>query len=98
MTKYENITPALEQDIETVARNHLLKFQDSYLKPFLQKEDAIISVTYTFSKNKQERYEGKFNFIMDGKDFYRTNDIPFKEPIDLINHAFKHLKEHLANK
>lgn len=98
ITKYENITPALEADIETITQNHLLKFQDSYLKPYLQKTDAIVMVTCTFTKNKQDLYEGKYNFDLDGKSFHRDNDVPFKEPFDVVNHAFKHLKEYLANK
>jgi hypothetical protein len=57
ITKYDNITPALEADLEEIARNQLLKYQDTYLKPFLKKTDAVIKVTGTFSKNKQEKYE-----------------------------------------
>ncbi|MBP6257053.1 hypothetical protein KA405_05110 [Patescibacteria group bacterium] len=57
ITKYDNITPALEADLEEITRNQLLKYQDTYLKPFLKKTDAVIKVTCTFSKNKQEKYE-----------------------------------------
>ncbi|MDP2669584.1 MAG: hypothetical protein Q8O99_00815 [bacterium] len=98
ISQYTDITSGLEQQIETIARNHLLKFQTSYLKPYLHKPDAQVIVTMYFSKNKQERYEGKFKFVFDSEEFYRTNDIPFKEPLDLVNHAFQHLKEYLADK
>ena len=57
ITKYDNITPALEADLEEITRNQLLKYQETYLKPFLKKTDAVIKVTGTFSKNKQEKYE-----------------------------------------
>ena len=35
---------------------------------------------------------------MDGEEYTRNNNVPFKEPFDVVNHAFKHLKEYLANK
>jgi hypothetical protein len=98
ITKYENITPALEADLEALTKNNLLKYQDSYLKPYLTKTDAIITVSCTFSKNKQDKYEAKYKFNLDGKEYLRNNDVPFKEPFDVVNHAFKHLKEYLANK
>jgi len=98
ITKYENITPVLEADLETLTKNNLLKYQDTYLKPFLKKPDAVILVSCTFSKNKQDKYEARYNFNLDGKDYHRNNDVPFKEPFDVVNHAFKHLKEFLANK
>ncbi len=98
ISKYENITPALEADLETLTQNQLLKYQDSYLKSFLQKADAVVTVTSTFTKNKQEKFEWKYHFNLDGKEYHRNNDVPFKEPFDVVNHAFKHLKEFLANK
>ena len=98
ISKYENITPALEADLETLTKNQLLKYQDSYLKPFLQKTDAIVTVTCTFTKNKQDKFEAKYKFNLDGKEYLWNNDVPFKEPFDVVNHAFKHLKEFLANK
>ena len=49
-------------------------------------------------KNKQEKYTGTFDFVLDGTAYHRENDIPFKEPLDVVNHAFKHLKEFLAHK
>lgn len=98
ITKYDNITPHLEADLEELTRNQLLKFQDSYLKPYLTKTDAIVKVTATFKKNKQEKYEWTYLFKMDGEEYTRNNNVPFKEPFDVVNHAFKHLKEYLANK
>lgn len=98
ISKYENITPALQEDLEELTKNNLLKYEDSYLKPFLQKSDAVVTVTCSFTKNKQDKYEGKYKFNLDGKEYLRNNDVPFKEPFDVVNHAFKHLKEFLANK
>ena len=98
ITKYDNITTALEADLEEITRNQLLKYQETYLKPFLKKTDAVIKVTGTFSKNKQEKYEWKYHFKLDGEEYTRNNNVPFKEPFDVVNHAFKHLKEYLANK
>lgn len=96
--QFDDITPVMEEDLEKIAKEHLIKFSDSYLKPFLTKPDATITVMMRMSKNKQEKYEGKFQFLLDGETFYRNNDVPFKEPYDVVNHAFKHLKEYLANK
>lgn len=98
ISQYSDLTSGLEHQIEVIARNHLLKFKESYLKPYLQKADAQIVVTIYFMKNKQEKYEGKFKFVLDHEEFYRTNDVPFKEPLDLVNHAFQHLKEYLADR
>ena len=98
LSQYDNITPLLQEDVERTARNHLLKFQDSYFKTYLKKTDAKITTAMRFSKNKQEKYVGTFKFVLDGEEFFRSNEVPFKEPLDVVNHAFKHLKEYLANK
>ena len=71
---------------------------DSYLKPYFKKDDAKITLQLTFKKNKQEKFEGKFIFNLDGNEVIYSNDVPFSEPLDVVNHAFKRLKETLANK
>lgn len=96
ISQYENITDVLEYDLELTARNHIIKFEESYFKKILKKDDAEISIHMHFAKNKQDKYEGKFKFIMDTEEFYWDNDVPFKEPLDVVNHAFKHLKEYLS--
>lgn len=72
----------------------------SYLKPFLVKEDAVNSLNIHFEKNKKDLYEGRFEFLLDGEreKIIYTNDKPFVEPLDVVNHAFKRLKEQLAKK
>ena len=70
----------------------------SYLKPYFTKEDAKMSLQFTFEKNKQEKFTGKFVFNLDGKEVIYSNDVPFSEPLDVVNHAFKRLKEALASK
>ena len=72
--------------------------KDSYLKPFFSKEDAEMKLNIHLEKNKQDKYEGKFIFHLDGKEIIYSNDVPFKEPLDVVNHAFKRLKEGLSAK
>ncbi len=71
--------------------------KESYFKKILKKEDAEIHITVHYTKNANEKYEGKFHFNLDWDDFHYHNDKPFVEPYDVISHAFKHLKEHLAD-
>ncbi len=92
------ITEGLQTQLTKIANEHIEKFSDSYLKKIVEKDGAKGRVSMHILKNKQERYEGKFQFLLDDHDFYWDNDVPFKEPLDLVNHAFKHLKEHLASK
>jgi len=92
------ITEGLQTKLTKIAHDHIDKFSDSYLKKIVEKDGAKGRVSMHILKNKQDRYEGKFQFLLDDKDFYWDNDVPFKEPLDLVNHAFKHLKEHLASK
>lgn len=90
------ITEGLQEKLKQIAQDHIEKFSESYFKKIFNKDDAQGRISMHITLNKQERYEGKFNFSLDSRSFYRQNDVPFKEPLDLVNHAFKHLKEHLA--
>ncbi len=96
-TEFTNITPALQADLEKLAWEHLEKFRNSYFKSILKKTDAQIKVRFLLAKNKQDKYEGKFHADLDGNVFNWENDVPFKEPIDVLNHSFKHLKESLTD-
>jgi len=97
---FVNITEGLQATILNICHEHIQKMSESYLKPFISKENAENELIMHFEKNKQEKYEGRFEFLLDWareKVIY-TNDTPFKEPLDVANHAFKRLKEHLAKK
>lgn len=98
VAQYEDITSWLQDDLETIIKNHLLKYEDSYFKTYLKNPDAEILLYVSYTKNKQEKYEGKFKFVLDHEEFYRENNVPFKEPFDVVNHAFKHLKEYISSK
>ncbi len=92
------ITTWLQEQLRKIANDHIDKFSDSYLKKIFDKDGAQWRISMHILKNKQDKYEGKFQFLLDNNDFYWNNEQPYKEPIDLVNHAFKHLKEHLASK
>ena len=96
-TEFVNITEGLSQDLTDIAHWHIEKRTDSYLKRYVDKEDAEAHFHLHVEKNSNNLYECKFNALLDGHKFYWNNDVPFKEPKDVVNHAFKHLKEHLSN-
>ena len=95
---FVNITEGLEETIMNICNEHIEHMSDSYLKKFMEKEDAELKLNITFEKNKQDKYEGKFMFTLDGQEIMYSNDVPFKEPLDVVNHAFKRLKEALSSK
>ncbi len=96
--RFVDITPALEEDIKKLVEKNINQKLDRYLKKFLNKEDAEIKIDINISKNKQGKYEGSFRFDLDWQLFVYKNDVPFKNVIDLVNHAFDHLKEKLSKK
>lgn len=96
--QFRNITTWLQESILNICNEHINNMSDSYLKSYLKKEDAVLSLHMTFEKNKQEKYEGRFLFNLDGEEVIYSNDVPFVEPLDVVNHAFKRLKEYLAKK
>lgn len=96
--RFMNITEWLQETILNICNEHITKMSDSYLKPYFDKTDANIGLQLTFEKNKQEKFEGKFIFNLDGTEVIYSNDVPFVEALDVVNHAFKRLKESLANK
>lgn len=97
-TQFVDMTDLLQEDIKKIAHEQIGKLTNSYFKSILQKPDAQIRLRLYMAKNKQGKFEGKFNAELDGDQFYRDTDVPFKEPFDVVSHAFKHLKEHLAKK
>lgn len=96
-SEYVGLTDWLKNDIDTIALQHIEKLQASYLKKYADKEDAKALFHMHIEKNKLEKYECTFNVNYDWNTFHWHNDVPFKEPFDVVNHAFKHLKEHIAH-
>ena len=98
MHRFTNLTEWLQTTILDICDDHFANMESSYLKPYIAKTDAKIKLHFSMEKNKKERYEGSFQFLIDGEEILYSNDVPFKEPLDVVNHAFKRLKEALANK
>jgi len=91
------MTEGLQEDLLSLVHEKIEFMSDSYFKPTLNKEDAEILIHTTMSKNHEGKYEGKFHFNLDGVEYHYQNDVPFVEPLDVVSHAFKHLKEQLAD-
>lgn len=75
---------------------------DAYFKRVLTHPDARMNIRISINKHKgdDERYDGTFLFTGNGKDYcyQREGDRGFQNVHDLVNHAFDHLKLHLADK
>lgn len=68
------------------------------MRAFLAKESAEIKLVVSMEKTKQDKYEATFSFYLDSDTpFVYSTDVPFKEPFDVVNHAFLRLKEYLAD-
>ena len=91
------MTEGLQEDLLALAHDKIEHMSESYFKKVLNKEDAEIMISMTIEKNHDEKYEGKFHFKLDGNEYHYHNDVPFSEPLDVVSHAFKHLKEQLAD-
>ena len=89
---------ALQADIKKIAHEQAEKLTGSYFQTILKKEDALIRIRLHMEKTVQDKYEGKFNANLDGEIYRWDTDVPFRKPLDVVGHAFKHLKEDLANK
>lgn len=95
--QFINITQGLQEDILKRVDSYFQNWSDTYLKRYFVKKDAEIKIVIHMEKNKQEKYEATFSFYLDSDTpILYHNENPFKEPIDLVNHAFLHLKEYLA--
>ncbi len=92
-----SITEWLQEDLLVLAQEKIEYLETSYFKSILNKEDAEIHISMYIEKNSDELFEGKFHFNLDGSDIHYHNDVPFTEPKDVVSHAFKHVKEHLAD-
>ena len=89
---------ALQADIKKIANEQAEKLTGSYFQTILKKEDAQIKIKLHMTKTSQDKYEGKFNANLDGDVYRWDTDVPFRKPLDVVGHAFTHLKEHLAHK
>lgn len=93
--EYVWLTDALQTDLDAIAQWHIEKLKGNYLKKY-DWTDAEVFFHLRVEKTKKDKYECKFNVNINWEQFYWDTDVPFKEPFDVVNHAFKHLKEHLA--
>jgi transcription elongation factor GreA-like protein len=97
--RFVDLTPALQEDILKRVDNYVTNWSDTYFKPYFEKPSAEITIEFSMIKDKKDEFEATFKFYLDSNTpIVYTNDVPFKQPIDLVNHAFLHLKESLANK
>lgn len=96
----DGMTELLTQDIKTRVNHNLEHQVDAYLKKVLTKPDAQVKIKLNMqeqTKNKHTNYHASVLFNLDGHSFQYTTSEPFQNPRDLVNHAFKHLKEHLSH-
>jgi hypothetical protein len=102
----EGIGEPLEESIKRYVQLNLYVNPDvesPLLKPyfkkvFTNKPDAEIALHVHIEKTKTERFEGKFMCDVDGKPvrYERTGSESFKNPQDLVNHAFAHIKREIT--
>ena len=62
---FVNVTEGLQETILNICNEHITKMSTSYLKPFMKKENAENELVMHFEKNKQDKYEGRFEFLLD---------------------------------
>ncbi len=96
--KFSWLTEVLEWDIKDLIKKNINWKLDRYLQKILSKNDAEVHLDVDLGKNKQEKYEWSFRFLLDWKSYIYKNDVPFKNITDLVNHAFDHLKRELSDK
>ena len=95
--QFQNITDALSRDIERRVHERVAQLRRSYFRQILKKRGAQIAISGVMERNRHGRYTGRLHFQMDNKSFRYETDVPFSEPLDVVGHAFKRLKEHLAS-
>ncbi len=96
VTQFNNLTSTLQQKLTTITENKINQFSNSYFRRILKKNGAEIRIQLQMEKNKHDRYIGHVHFFMDNHQFRYHTDTPFKEPYDVIHHAFKRLKESMS--
>ena len=95
--QFQNVSDSLSRDIKNRVDERVAQFRSSYFRKILKKRGAVIALNGVVAKNRHGRYTGHMHFQMDNKSFRYETDVPFSEPLDIVGHAFKRLKEHLAS-
>jgi hypothetical protein len=95
---FSHITEELEQDLKSLVDYNVNWKLDNYFKKIYNKDWAEIKIDIRMLKNKQDKFEWSFEFVLDWEKIMYKNDVPFKNPDDLVNHAFDHLKRELSDK
>ncbi len=100
--QFEGIQEPLQESIRKYAELNLYVNPDvdkPLLKPyfkkiFTNKPDAEVQVQVHVAKNKSDRFDWVFMFTVDGQvtRYERTWSDSFRNPTDLVNHAFTHFK------
>lgn len=92
--KYVQLNLYVNPDVE----NPLLK--PYFKKIFVNKPDAEINISVQMGKNRMEKFDGVFMFHVDGKTirYERTGTSSFRNPDDLVNHAFTHFKNEISDR
>jgi hypothetical protein len=90
--KYVNLNLYVNPDVD----QPLLK--PYFKKIFTNKPDAEISANVHMGKNKSDRFDGMFSFTVDWHPirYERVWSESFKNPVDLVNHAFIHFKREVT--
>ena len=90
--KYVNLNLYVNPDVD----QPLLK--PYFKKIFINKPEAEISTHVHVAKNKADRFEWMFTFVVDGQPvrYERVGSESFKNPVDLVNHAFNHFKREIT--
>ena len=95
--QFGEITDALKEDLKSLVEKNLQEKMSAYLAPIFEKEGAEIHLEYKIDKTANSLYSGIFSMAIDGQTLrYERED--FVKPDDLVNHAFDHFKESLAQK
>lgn len=69
---------------------------DSYLKKYEDSPEDTVRIEFLVKKNSDNSFHGKLRASIDGKLIIFDRE-DFRKLDDLINHAFQHLKEQLAD-
>ncbi len=96
--QFVDVSADKQKTVKYLVQQNLEGKMDSYFKKIhTNKDTAEIRIDYTIKQTKQGKYEGDFKFTYDGKIFPWSNgEGGFKIIEDVVNHAFKHFKEHLS--
>lgn len=99
---FDGIQEPLQESIKKYSELNLYvnpEVDQPLLKPyfkkiFTNKPDAEVQVQVHVTKNKADRFEWVFMFTVDGETtrYERSGSESFKNPTDLVNHAFAHFK------